>query len=248
MSAPLLSLRSDFRLNHRMMDSGSHYGTRGDGEIMVAMEAPRTRHPAIGEEPRSTAQAAPNDDLLGLEASLWALDLEAGWRAELLDGHIIVSPPPVLWHTEVVFWLYEQFREASTANGWGQSHASALVLPRTRDIVEPDHLVFTGRDNVSNLKYEIPVERALFVAEVVSASSIKDDREVKPLRYAAAGIPFYLLVDRFRQPTAVTLCSEPGENGYGKAIVVPAGGGTILHIPEPCDVTLDLATLPEPDT
>jgi Uma2 family endonuclease len=216
------------------MKSGSHYGTHGDGEIMVAVEVPHTRRPA-------------DDYLRGLEESLWALDLDPGWRAELLDGHIVVSPPPVLWHSEVVFWLYEQFRDASRMNGWGQSQASALVLPRTRDILEPDHLVFTDRRNVSNLKYEIPVERTLLVSEVVSPSSVKDDREVKLLRYAAAGIPFYLLVDRFRRPTTVTLFSGPGENGYDKAVVVPAADGAMLHIPEPCDVTLDLATLPETD-
>jgi Uma2 family endonuclease len=211
---------------------------------MVAVEVPRTRRPA---DPWQTAHTVPDDDLRHLEESLRALDLDPGWRAELLDGHIIVSPPPVLWHTEVVFWLYEQFRDASKSNGWGQSHASALVLPRTRDIVEPDHLIFADRDKVSNLKYEIPVERALLVAEVVSNSSIKDDREIKLLRYAAAGIPFYLLVDRFRRPAAVTLFSDPGENGYGKAMVVPTGGEASLHIPKPCDVTLDFTTLPETD-
>lgn len=214
---------------------------------MVAVEVPPTGHPAVGNESWPNGRTAPDDDLRHLEESLWALDLDPGWRAELLDGHIIVSPPPVLWHSEVVFWLYEQFRDASRANGWGQSNASALVLPRTRDIVEPDHLVFTGRDNLSNLKYEIPVERALLVAEVVSPSSIKDDREVKLIRYAAAGIPFYLLVDRFRRPTTVTLFSVPSERGYDKAVVVPAGSEATLYIPEPCDVTLDLATLPETD-
>jgi Uma2 family endonuclease len=122
------------------------------------------------------------------------------------------------------------------------------VLPRTRDIVEPDHLVFTDRNKVSNLDYRIPVERALVVAEVVSTSSIKDDREVKLLRYAAARIPFYLLVDRFRRPTAVTLFSEPGESGYGKAVVVPNGSEATLSIPAPAGVTLDLAALPEADT
>ena len=62
---------------------------------------------------------------------------------------------------------------------------------------------------------------------------------------ARAGIPFYLLVDRFAEPMAVTLFSEPGKEGYGKAESVTAGpGGGKLAVPEPFGITIDTSTLP----
>jgi Uma2 family endonuclease len=97
------------------------------------------------------------------------------------------------------------------------------------------------------LESAVPVEHVLLVSEVVSPSSKRADREVKPLSYAKAGIPFYLLVDRFVEPATITLFSEPSEGGYAKAEAVPAGpDGGKLWVPDPFSITLDAATLPLP--
>jgi len=86
----------------------------------------------------------------------------------------------------------------------------------------------------------------LLVGEIRSPSSLRADREVKPLSCARAGIPLYLLVDRFTQPMTVSLMSEPGEQGYRKVETVHAGpGGGKLLVPEPFGITIDASTLPE---
>jgi Uma2 family endonuclease len=84
----------------------------------------------------------------------------------------------------------------------------------------------------------------IFIAEVVSASSVREDREVKPRSCALAGIPFYLLIDRYAEPGTVTLHSKPGETGYSKAYPVSIGGK--LRISEPFGITLDTSGLPLP--
>jgi hypothetical protein len=84
----------------------------------------------------------------------------------------------------------------------------------------------------------------LLVAEVVSPSSIRIGREVKPSACARAGIPLYLLVDRFTDPLSVTLYSEPGDQGY--AVGTTVGFGEKLCIPAPFDITLDTSALPLP--
>ena len=92
----------------------------------------------------------------------------------------------------------------------------------------------------------MPGRDTFLVSEIISPSSKRADREVKPLSCAKAEIPLYLLVDRFTQPMSVTLLSEPGDDGYGKAERVAAGpGGGTLRVPEPFGITIDAATVPE---
>lgn len=98
----------------------------------------------------------------------------------------------------------------------------------------------------SNARSAVPADQVLLVAEICSPSSLRADREVKPLSCARAGIPLYLLIDRFTQPMSLTLMSEPGENGYVRAERVAAGpGGGKLEIPAPFGITLDGSKLPE---
>jgi Uma2 family endonuclease len=214
---------------------------------MAVMDVPRTKHRNAGGEPRPSAQAAAVDDPLAeLEALFWKLDLGPRHRVELLEGRIVVSPKPVFWHELVVTWLMRQFDPVCQENGWEQTPGADLVLPPTRDIIEPDHIVVKDPEKFSNAESEVPIDHVLLVSEVVSPSSIRTDREVKPVSCAKAGVPFYLLVDRFAEPMTVTLFSEPGKDGYGKAVSVPAGpGGGKLVLPEPFGITIDASTLPE---
>src|ERR1700748_771885 len=92
-------------------------------------------------------------------------------------------------------------------------------------IIEPDNLIVRDPDAFSNEKSVVPSAEVLLVAEICSRSSLRADREVKPLSAAKAGIPFYLLVDRFAQPMSLTLMSEPSESGYVRAERVTAGPG-----------------------
>jgi hypothetical protein len=67
---------------------------------------------------------------------------------------------------------------------------------------------------------------------------------VKPRACALAGIPLYLLVDRFTKPVSISLFSEPGKDGYTKVTTVTAGEK--LHLPAPFDLALDTSTVPLP--
>jgi hypothetical protein len=67
---------------------------------------------------------------------------------------------------------------------------------------------------------------------------------VKPRICARAGIPLYLLIDRFTEPFSVTLLSQPRDDGDAKADTVIVGEK--LRLPAPFDVTIDTSTLPLP--
>jgi Uma2 family endonuclease len=81
---------------------------------------------------------------------------------------------------------------------------------------------------------------------VCEASDWFPDRAgVKPRARALAGIPLYLLVDRFTKPVTISLHSKPGANGYAKVSTVTAGEE--LRLPAPFGLILDASSLPLPE-
>jgi hypothetical protein len=79
-----------------------------------------------------------------------------------------------------------------------------------------------------------------------AATSSNLTTSIKPFKCARAGIPFYLLVDRFTQPMTITLMSGPGDQGYVRIETVTAGpAGGKLTLPAPFGITLDASTVPE---
>jgi len=159
----------------------------------------------------------------------------------------VVSGAPYFWHERVITWLRDSFREVRQTRGWECSGNSDLVLQIGELGIRPDLQIIKDPDTVPQLQSEIPVEHVLLVAEVTSKDSKRIDRKVKSAGCAKAGIPFYLLVDRFVEPVTVTLFSGPTEAGYAASDVAPAGpGGGKLHIPLPFGITLDTTTMPMP--
>jgi Uma2 family endonuclease len=199
---------------------------------MALMYAPETDARESGRDPI--------DELLALRDSL-----DFGKRKdEILEGRLIVSPLPVLWHERVCQWLYEEIRETARAKGWFLSRGAEIELPPTRDRIEPDLTILTDVDQLPMLENVMPVSHVLLVAEVISPSGVREDREVKPRACAAAGIPFYLLVDRLTNPATVTLHATPGKDWYAETHSVPVGAKLVM--PEPLGLALDTSTLPLP--
>lgn len=54
------------------------------------------------------------------------------------------------------------------------------------------------------LRYELPAGDVLLAVEVMSPSSVTDDRLTKPAQYARAGIGHYWRLERQDQPVLVT--------------------------------------------
>jgi Uma2 family endonuclease len=81
------------------------------------------------------------------------------------------------------------------------------------------------------------------VVEVTSKSNARQDRISKPAAYATAGIPLYLLVDRWAPdgPTA-TLYGEPKGDVYRP--LVTAKFGEPVKLPAPFDVVIDTGEFP----
>lgn len=106
----------------------------------------------------------------------------------------------------------------------------------------PDVLV-APKKSVREAGHGLAAAEAELVVEITSQGNANHDRVVKLQGHATAGVPFYLLIDRWHagRPT-VTLYGEP-ENGLYRVLDVVEFGREI-HLPAPFDLILDTAEFP----
>jgi Uma2 family endonuclease len=172
-----------------------------------------------------------SDDLRG--ALAW-LDVLPGFRAELVDGEIIVSPTPDGQHETIIVAVDDWVRET---HGLRLHRNLALISPEGEYV--PDGIAaakgaFAGRE------WHSKPDGVVMVLEVTSGDSrrvksAERDRGPKRTGYAAAGIPLYLLVDRLDDK--VTIFAEPRGRDYGRSASVTIGDK--LAIPTPLMGVLD---------
>lgn len=171
------------------------------------------------------------DDKLAYAAD--QVDVPKGYRVEIIEGEIIVSPSPQGPHIKITTRLERALQDASPS----EMDAVQFV---TLDLVEtgqryiPDVVVLPSRllDEPISL---FPSDAALLVAEVTSPSNATTDRVRKLRGYARSHIPMYVLVDR--QEKSTTLFTAPEDGIYRGDVRVPFGEKLIL--PEPFSGEID---------
>ncbi|MCX2185627.1 Uma2 family endonuclease [Streptomyces sp. SKN60] len=168
-------------------------------------------------------------------------DWPEGSKVEIIDGIIVVTPPPSGNHNdiadEVQRALYPVIRR-----DWGVYQTQPLVIPTRVGMFIPDVLV-APKKSVREAEHGLLAADAELVVEITSRSNANHDRVVKLQGYATAGVPLYLLIDRWHsgRPTA-TLYGEP-KNGLYRVLDVVEFGEEI-HLPAPFDLTIDTSVFP----
>lgn len=180
------------------------------------------------------------DDLL---STFLALDTPPGYRAELIEEEIVVTPPPALRHEKNISRLIRQvIRQSKTEmdvsgmtglelwplKGGVNNHfiPDVVFAPEELDLFDSDGS-WVGPDGVA------------MVVEVTSRNAERD-REEKRRCYAQASIPLYLLIDRDRD--SVTLYSDPAiddELGDDYKSSTSVFFGKPLPLPDPFGFELD---------
>jgi Uma2 family endonuclease len=159
-------------------------------------------------------------------------------RVEIINGRIVVNPMPTYSHACIVFELMFQLMSFARERGWKILNEISIFLGPQGDRYRPDLVVVRPKPRMWGEDH-IYADQTLLVVEVVSPSSVTDDHDVKPQRYAAAGAPLCLVVDPLGRK--VRLLSEPGEDGYEMETDVVLGRP--IDLPEPWKLTLDTAQL-----
>ncbi|MFJ4187850.1 Uma2 family endonuclease [Kitasatospora sp. NPDC089509] len=114
-------------------------------------------------------------------------------HTELLFGSLIFSARQTLFHSGTTSWLDRQLDE-QVPEGWEVWCRMGLRLD-SRNRPEPDVMVVDARANSGPDQTFYTSRDVLLAVEVVEEESAERDREVKPLKYAAAGIRYFWRVE-----------------------------------------------------
>ncbi len=116
-----------------------------------------------------------------------------GLRYELLDGTLLVSPAPGVWHQEVAFALARALHDACPPE------LHVVIAPfewrgGRRTVLQPDVLIARHADLLA-AEGKFLTAAPVLAVEVLSPSTRRIDRLSKLSAYEEAGVSSYWLVD-----------------------------------------------------
>lgn len=169
------------------------------------------------------------------------LDIPHGWRAEILEGTVVVTPPPANMHNTVAAKLTRVLAHVIPED-WDIHQTQEIELASTGDIYIPDLLIYPQEKTPAD-GYTVPAEHALLVVEITSPSNADHDRKRKLWGYAHGPVPLYLLVDQLdADGPHVTLYSMPENGVYQSMTRVPFGEA--ITLPDPFELKIDTGLFP----
>ncbi|MER5547052.1 Uma2 family endonuclease [Streptomyces sp. NPDC001118] len=160
-------------------------------------------------------------------------------RLEYVNGRVVVKAMPDGNHNEIFVWLQEQcMQHRPDLRLYPESGVKAEAYrngrARTDGALAPKGH-FKGRGDWS------ATDGILMAVEITSHDRDTDqrDRIDKPIGYATAEIPVYLLIDR--DNNTLTVFSEPKDGRYQQSPSYP--WGATVELPPPVSITLDTEEL-----
>ncbi|MFJ9950620.1 Uma2 family endonuclease [Kitasatospora sp. NPDC091207] len=180
---------------------------------------------------------SPSEEDLLLEGFL-SLHSPEGFRAELIEGEIIVAPPPDGDHEDYIGLLIDQVSRRAevhmqVSGGKGLRLESGGLCPKNHVIPDATFAPMELRLFRGAPSWMDPQGVAM-VAEVTSTKP-DQDRIAKRHCYARAAIPLYLLIDRER--SQVSVFGTPHRDEYTEVHI--AAFGEPLDLPAPFGFELD---------
>src|SRR5487761_486471 len=119
-------------------------GAIGDGTMGV-MAARRKRKPAWEEV---QPELVPLQGLHDLRDQI-----DTGHRrAEIIEGQLVVSPIPVIWHERICRWLVRSFQDVCEANDWFPDSHGEIQLSATGDLIQPDLMILRDASTLPDLE------------------------------------------------------------------------------------------------
>ncbi|MFF5039501.1 Uma2 family endonuclease [Streptomyces nigra] len=161
-----------------------------------------------------------------------ALNPPQGFRAELVEGEIVVTPPPDGDHEKYISRIVRQvIKHSRTDMDFSENKGLRL---RSGDACPENHVIpdviFAplASDLFGGAGPWMPLDGVAMAVEV-TAGNLRKDRELKRRCYARGGVALYLLLDRDTAQT--TLFGSPGKDDYREHHTRPLGRPVTLPAP-----------------
>ncbi|WP_373299470.1 Uma2 family endonuclease [Streptomyces poonensis] len=168
-----------------------------------------------------------------------------GHRVEILNGSIVVTPPPDGSHQDTLTWLIEECSRAGARRaGLKYLQGIGLWLPTgPHDYAVPDFSLVDADFKDALVEKNCYAPHVFRLVLEVTSTNWTNDTATKVDVYARAGVPIYLIADRWHDE--VLLCQDPVDGKYpapvrfkrGQTVPVPDSVGVPLHLP--VDTLLD---------
>ncbi|MER5445663.1 Uma2 family endonuclease [Streptomyces sp. NPDC002764] len=197
--------------------------------------------------------AASDDGPVDEPAYRWPVPPPEGWTAddldripglpphtELIDGSLVFMSPQTRFHSRTMRLLDNVLLEQAPEHLDVDREMTVKLDPKNRP--EPDIVVFhvdavTGPDQTWYRPEDI-----VLAVEVVSADSRERDRDVKPRKYAAAGVPHFWRVEQDDDkgfPVVYVYELDPATQAYGLTGIFHER----LKVSVPFDIEIDLTAV-----
>ncbi|GAA2330453.1 Uma2 family endonuclease [Streptomyces cuspidosporus] len=164
-------------------------------------------------EPQHTSWPVPPPDGYTVDDLFNLPDLPP--HTELIDGSLVFVSPQRDFHTLAMYLLEAGLRRTAPDNFRVRREMTIVLGPRNAP--EPDLLVLRAEAVRSREQTRYEAADVVLAVEVVSPDSEERDRDAKPRKYAAAGIPHFWLVEMAgerQHPTVHTYELDPVTKSY----------------------------------
>ncbi|MFD1662877.1 Uma2 family endonuclease [Streptomyces caeni] len=156
-------------------------------------------------------------------------------HTELIDGSLVFVSPQTSFHMRTIRLLDIALLDQAP-DGFDVYREFTVTLDR-HNRPEPDVLVVRAGADTGPRDTRLLPEDVILAVEVVSEDSVQRDREAKPHKYAAAGIPhFWRVEENNALPVVYAYELDPSAKAY-----VPTGihhDKLSLTVPFPLDIDL----------
>jgi len=163
-------------------------------------------------------------------------------HTELIDGSLVFVSPQRIFHADAIDLLVRELRRTAPPD-LKVKREMTVVLDK-RNGPEPDVSVVRAEAVTDRCQTHFKAADVLLAVEVVSPDSEARDRDTKPRKYAAAGIPHFWLVDMTGQDDhPVVQVYERGEATGTYALTGIYHNQVKINVPY--DIDIDLTAIDE---
>jgi Uma2 family endonuclease len=161
-------------------------------------------------------------------AEFW-IDAPEGQKAELINGVMIMAPPPLDIHEKLYAFLFRLLGDFVEEHNLGEVRGSRTGVELAPDqVYEPD-ILFIARDRLGIIERKGIVGAPDLVIEILSAGTAHYDRGEKLRAYERAGVQELWLIDPYGPAGTEFYQSEaqrfvpiaPDSEGMLRSVAVP---------------------------